>query len=99
LESLARKYLVNFANASVKRKIDMILSLVKDFRVNGIILPTNRGCRMMSIGETIVRDVVHKKLRVPSLIIDVDSSDWRNYNEAQIKDRFETFFETLMRKP
>jgi len=54
---------------------------------------------MMSIGETIVRDVVHKKLRVPSLIIDVDSSDWRNYNEAQIKDRFETFFETLMRKP
>jgi len=98
LESLARKYLVNFANAGVKRKIDMILSLAKDFRVDGIILPTNWGCRMMSIGETIVRDVVYKKLGVPSLIIDVDSSDWRNYNEAQITDRFETFFETLTRK-
>jgi benzoyl-CoA reductase/2-hydroxyglutaryl-CoA dehydratase subunit BcrC/BadD/HgdB len=98
LESLARKYLANFANASVKRKIDMILSLAKDFSVNGIILPTNWGCRMMSIGETIVRDVVYKELGVPSLIIDVDSSDWRNYNEVQIKDRFETFFETLTRK-
>jgi len=98
MESLARKYLANFANASVKRKIDMILSLVKDFSVNGIILPTNWGCRMMSIGETIVRDVVYQKLGVPSLIIDVDSSDWRNYNEAQIKDRFETFFETLTKK-
>lgn len=98
LESLARKYLANFANASVKRKIDMILNLTEDFSVNGIILPTNWGCRMMSIGETIVRDVVYKKLGVTSLIIDVDSSDWRNYNEAQIKDRFETFLETLTRK-
>jgi benzoyl-CoA reductase/2-hydroxyglutaryl-CoA dehydratase subunit BcrC/BadD/HgdB len=97
-ESLARKYLPNFANASIKRKIDMILGLVRDFSVNGVILPTNWGCRMMSIGETIVRDVVYKKLGVPSLIIDVDSSDWRNYNEAQVKDRFETFFETLTRK-
>jgi len=95
MESLARKYLPNIANSSVQRKIDMILSLAEDFSVNGIVLPTNWGCRMMSIGETIVRDVVYKKLGVQSLIIDVDSSDWRNYNEAQVKDRFETFLETL----
>jgi benzoyl-CoA reductase/2-hydroxyglutaryl-CoA dehydratase subunit BcrC/BadD/HgdB len=98
LESLARKYLPNSANSSVQRKIDMIVSLAENFKVNGIILPTNWGCRMMSIGETIVRDAVYKKLRIPSLIIDVDSSDWRNYNETQIKDRFETFLETLSRK-
>jgi len=98
LESLARKYLPNFANAGAKRKIDLMLNLAKDFTANGIILPTNWGCRMMSIGETIVRDVVFRELGIPSLIIDVDSSDWRNYNEAQIKDRFETFLETLPRK-
>jgi len=97
-ESLARKYLPNLANSSIQRRVDIILSLVKDFHVNGVVLPTNWGCRMMSIGETIVRDVVYKKLGVPSLIIDVDSSDWRIYNEAQVKDRFETFFETLTRK-
>jgi benzoyl-CoA reductase/2-hydroxyglutaryl-CoA dehydratase subunit BcrC/BadD/HgdB len=95
LESLARKYLPNLANSGVQRKIDLILSLVEDFSVNGVVLPTNWGCRMMSIGETLVRDVVYKKLGVPSLIIDVDSSDWRSYNEAQVKDRFETFLETL----
>ena len=94
-ESLARKYLPNMANSSIKRRIDIILSLTREFRANGVVLPTNWGCRMMSIGETLVRDEVYKKLGVPSLIIDVDSSDWRNFNEAQIKDRFETFFETL----
>jgi len=99
LESLARKYLPNMANSSIKRRIDIISSLVKDFHANGVILPTNRGCRMMSIGETIVRDAVYKQLGVPSLIIDVDSSDWRVAGEAQVKERFSTFIETLRMKP
>jgi len=95
LESLAMKYLPNFANSSVDRKIDVVLNLVRDFSADGVVLATNWGCRMMSIGETIVRDVVYSRLGVPSLIIDVDSSDWRNYNEAQVMDKLETFLETL----
>jgi len=94
-ESLARKYLPNFANSSVERKIDLIINLLSDFGVDGVILATNWGCRMMSIGETIVKDVVYKRLGVPSLILDADSSDWRNYNEAQAKARIEAFIEML----
>ena len=94
-ESLARKYLPNMANSNIQRRIDIIVNLVKDFHVNGVVLPTNWGCRMMSIGETIVRDAVYKKLGVPSLIIDVDSSDWRVAGEAQVKERLATFVETL----
>ncbi|TET20656.1 2-hydroxyacyl-CoA dehydratase [Candidatus Bathyarchaeota archaeon] len=95
LESLARKYLPNFANCGIERKIDLILNLAKDFHANLIILPTNWGCRMMSIGETIVKEVIYKKLKVPSLILDVDSSDWRNYDEYQVKTKLETYLKTL----
>ncbi len=98
LESLARKYLPNFANCGVERRIALILNLAKDFHANGIILPTNWGCRMMSIGETIVKEVVYKKLGVPSLILDVDSSDWRNYDETQVKRKVEGFIEILSRR-
>ena len=94
-ESLARKYLPNMANSTIQRRVNIILNLVKDFRVSGVILPTNRGCRMMSIGETIVRDTVYKKLGVQSLIIDIDSSDPRVIGEAQLKERLATFLETL----
>jgi len=34
LESLAKKYLPNFANCGVKRKIDLILNLAKDFHAD-----------------------------------------------------------------
>jgi len=98
LESLAKKYLPNFANCSIQRRVDLILNLAKDFHADGVILPTNWGCRMMSIGETIVKEVVYKKLGVSSLILDVDSSDWRNYDEAQVKGKVEGFIEILSGK-
>jgi len=94
-ESLARKYLPNMANSTIQRRVSIILNLVQDFHVDGVVLPTNWGCRMMSIGETIVKDTVYKKLGVPSLIMEVDSSDWRIAGEAQVKERLETFLETL----
>ncbi len=98
LESLARKYLPNFANAVVERRIELIIRLVRDWSVDGVILPTNRGCRMMSIGMTVVKDVVYERLGVPSLILNVDSSDWRSYNEAQVKVEIEAFIEMLNRR-
>jgi len=98
LESLAKKYLPNFANCSVDRRIDLIESLLRDFRADGAILPTNWGCRMMSIGETIVKEKIDKSLGVPSLIIDVDSSDWRSYNETQVKKNIEIFLQILKEK-
>lgn len=98
LESLARKYLPNFANASVDRKVNMVIELVKDFSADGVILPANWGCRMMSVNESIVKEAVYEKLGVPSLILDVDSSDWRSYNEAQVKTKIEGFLEILSQK-
>lgn len=98
LESLARKYLPNFANASIDRKVNLVIELVKGFHADGVILPTNWGCRMMSVNETIVKEEVYEKLGVPSLILDVDSSDWRNYNEAQVKAKIEGFLGILRQK-
>jgi len=60
LESLAKKHLPNFANCGIDRKIDLIENLVKDFKADGVILPTNWGCRMMSIGEMILKETIYK---------------------------------------
>jgi len=94
-ESLAKKYLPNMANSTIERRIDLIASLVSDFHVNGVILPTNWGCRMMTIGETIVKKSIHQMTGVPSLILDVDSTDWRNYDEYRVKTKLETFLKIL----
>lgn len=94
-ESLARKHLANMANCTIERRIKLIAGLVKDFRANGVVLPTNWGCRMMTIGETIVKEKVRDITGVSSLILDSDSTDWRNYNEYQVKTKMETYLKTL----
>lgn len=94
-ESLARKYLSNMANCGVKRRIDLITGMVRNFCANGVILPTNWGCRMMSIGETLVKEKVQEATRVSSLILDVDSTDWRSFDEYLVKAKLETYLQTL----
>jgi benzoyl-CoA reductase/2-hydroxyglutaryl-CoA dehydratase subunit BcrC/BadD/HgdB len=94
-ESLARKHLSNMANCTIERRIELIAGLVNDFQANGVILPTNWGCRMMTIGETIVKRKIQEMTGVPSLILDVDSTDWRNYDEYRVKTKLETFLKTL----
>jgi len=94
-ESLARKHLLNMSNCIIERRIELIAGLVKDFRANGVILPTNWGCRMMTIGETIVKKRIQEMTGVSSLILDVDSTDWRNYDEYRVKTKLETYLKTL----
>lgn len=94
-ESLARKHLANMANCSVERRINLIAGLVKDFRANGVILPTNWGCRMMTIGETLVKEKILERTGVSSLILDADSTDWRNYDEYKAKTKLEIYLKTL----
>ena len=94
-ERFARKYLVNFANCSVNRKIHLVQDLVKEFNADGVILATNWGCRMMSIGGSIVKEKVYSKLGVQSLILDMDSTDLRSYDDAQTKRKVEVFLKVL----
>ncbi len=94
-ESLARKHLSNMSNCTIEGRISLIAGLVRDFRANGVILPTNWGCRMMTIGETVVKKKVQEMTGVSSLILDVDSTDWRNYDEYRVKTKLETYLKTL----
>jgi len=94
-ESLARKHLLNMSNCTIERRIELIMGLVKDFQADGVILPTNWGCRMMTIGETLVKKKLQEAADISSLILDVDSTDWRSCDEYRVKTKLETYLKTL----
>jgi benzoyl-CoA reductase/2-hydroxyglutaryl-CoA dehydratase subunit BcrC/BadD/HgdB len=79
----------------MEKKINLMATLVEEHRADGVILPTNWGCRMMSVGETLVKEAMAERLNVPSLIIEVDSTDWRRYDEAYVKRRLKIFLDML----
>jgi len=96
LESLSRKYLsLAWGNSPLDRKFDKILTAVRDYRVNGAIIFSNWGCRPYCIGQLELKKVLQSKLKLPSLIIDGDIADPRNFSEAPLLTRIDAFIESL----
>ncbi len=97
-ESLARKHIPNYSNSSIDRKIEWFTWLSKEYKLNGLILAGNWGCRMMSIGEIDVRDAIQERLGIPSLVLDVDAADPRNSDMERVKANLRAFVEMLGKK-
>ena len=70
----------------------------KDWRVDGCVLTYPFSCRVAS-GMYIVKDVLQKELGLPTLLLEADAYDTRQYSAGQLRTRVEAFAELLrMRK-
>jgi len=95
LESLARRELVIYSNSTMPFRIRLMDRLVVEYSLDGFMLPTNWGCRFMSIGNIDLRNTLYERHGIPSLILDLDATDWRLFSEEQAKVRIEGFVEAM----
>ncbi|MEM4700347.1 MAG: 2-hydroxyacyl-CoA dehydratase family protein [Candidatus Nezhaarchaeales archaeon] len=95
LESLARRQLAIYSNSTIEFKLRMLDRLVREYRLDGFILPTNWGCRFMSIGNVDAKNFLQERHGIPSLVLDMDATDWRLFLEDQVKSRMEAFVEAM----
>jgi len=93
-DSLVHKYMSGYLNIDLAVKIDLMKKIVDDFKINGVLLFSNRSCKSYSIGQYDIKAALEKK-GVPSLIFEADMVDSRVYSEATIKNRLDTFLEIL----
>ena len=94
---MARRALsVSFCGPA-KHRLQVLLRLARDYRVDGAINPCHWGCRQ----GTGARGLLERGLReagVPTLNLEVDCVDSRSFSEGQLKTRLEAFMETLSRR-
>ncbi len=96
LETLARKYIsAAWGNSPLDHKFDKIVQMAKDYRVDGAIIFSNWGCRAYCIGQIELKKILQSRLGLPSLIIDGDIADPRNFSEAPLLTRVDAFIENL----
>lgn len=95
LESLARRELAIYSNSAMEFRISMMGRLVREYKLDGFIIPINWGCRFMSIGNIDLRNILQERYGVPGLVLDLDATDWRVFSEEQTKVRIEAFVESM----
>ena len=95
LESIARKVLAMGLNVDIDLRIERFLDSIKEYQIDGAVLFSNRSCKSWSTPQLVTADILSKKFNIPYLLFEADMADPRQYAEAQIKNRIDTFLEVL----
>jgi len=95
LESIARKVLAMGLNVDIDLRIEGYSESVKEFKIDGAVLFSNRSCKTWSTPQLVTADILEEKVNIPYLLFEADMADPRQYAEAQIKNRIDAFLEVL----
>jgi benzoyl-CoA reductase/2-hydroxyglutaryl-CoA dehydratase subunit BcrC/BadD/HgdB len=101
IEALARKSLLSYSQVSCvsikKRKVD-VLKACREYAIDGAVLHRNKSCAPITLGQMDIQRALEDELGIPSVIIDGDHMDERNFSMAQFQTRIEAFMEILKAK-
>jgi len=76
--------------------VELFLNTVQEYRIDAIILHSNWGCKTQSRGRLVAAQAVRERLGVPTLVIEANSADARNYIGPKIREQIEDFLEMVM---
>ncbi len=101
LEALAIKSLMSYpmvSCVSMQRRKEMVLKACRDYSIDGAIFHSNKSCVPITLGQPDIRRALLKEMDVPSVVIDADHMDPRNFSIAQFEARVDAFMEMLLEK-
>ena len=69
---------------------------VLQFDVDGVICGYLYNCRPIALGSHLIKQWVEERTGVPTLSLEIDIYDSRNYSAAALRTRVEAFVEMLL---
>jgi len=98
LKSMIEGYTAIYLNISVEQMAKAVVGMIDKYDVDGLVMHSNRSCKPYSLGQYDIQRIVQKERGIPSLIIEADMVDERNFSESQILTRIEAFMEIIKDK-
>jgi benzoyl-CoA reductase/2-hydroxyglutaryl-CoA dehydratase subunit BcrC/BadD/HgdB len=101
IEALARKSLMSYSLVSclsIDRRKEMVLKACRDYKIDGAVFHQNKSCAPITLGQADIRKALTDELGIPSITIDADHMDSRNFSFAQFQTRADAFMEMLLQK-
>ncbi|GAW92631.1 2-hydroxyacyl-CoA dehydratase subunit D [Calderihabitans maritimus] len=94
-ESLARSTISNWLNISFREKGEVLLQVAKDYSIDGAVFLVNRSCKVYTGSNTYLSNLLQREMGIPSLILEADQTDPRDYVDGLVKNRIDAFMEML----
>jgi benzoyl-CoA reductase subunit B len=75
--------------------IDCTCKMLQDFKVDAAIFHLSRGCEGLTQGQLLIKKAVQDKLGIPTLSYEGNNADPREYDEAKVYEKLDSFMESL----
>ncbi len=95
LKSMIEGYTAIYLNISVDQMSKTVLKMVDKYDVDGLVMHSNRSCKPYSLGQYDIQRIVQQERDLPSLMIEADMVDERNFSESQTETRIDAFMELV----
>lgn len=93
--TLAEKYTNVLTNMPLERRFGYFDQAIRDYKVDGLVMFSNRSCRPQSIGQDEVVEMVRDAHGLPVLIFEGDQADAEGFSMQEAKTRIDGFLEVL----
>ncbi len=97
LGSMAEGYTRIYLNMGVDAMADAVVAMIDRYDIHGLVMHSNRSCKPYSLGQYDIRQIVHQRRHIPTLMIEADMIDPRSFAQEQTATRIEAFMEMLAR--
>ncbi|HDP80251.1 MAG TPA: 2-hydroxyacyl-CoA dehydratase [Spirochaetes bacterium] len=98
LESMVDGYTRIYLNIGVDEMVKIVRKMIKKYDAEGLVMHSNRSCKPYSLGQYDIQKMLQHDPGIPSLIIEADMVDERNFTESQIETRIDAFMEIIKQK-
>ena len=76
-------------------RIQRLLDWIEEYKINGMVMHSSVSCRATTIGQIFYKNVIQDYVKIPTLFMESDLVDERNYSEAQTKANVSAFIDIL----
>lgn len=97
LEAFALACTYVILNRGTGYKLKTMQRMIEEYRLDGVILHSDRSCKPYSIGQMDQRDRLIRESEKPALLLEADHNDLRCFAEEQVANRLAAFVEMLER--
>lgn len=95
LESIAEYCMNCYVNWGLHKRGKLLLDYYSKYSADAIVIHSVKSCRSFSAGQADFREEFTRELNIPTLFVESDLVDARYFQNAQMKNRIDAFFEAL----
>ena len=98
LEHLARTQNFSVCPYGLNLRFNAMSEIIDNIGVDGVVFASNRSCKVYSIMQMDLQQLISEKYGIPTIMIDVDHADVRKYDEESVFLRIESLLELIDQK-